>query len=354
MDQSPSNSQSQSHFLPRNQQQSLDHFLEEFESEFPSEEACLNELYKLAGIELKCLFCNASRVDISPNRRSGKCANCRRTSWFTSGTVLERMKVAKPRLAAIWFSRKGIVLNSVGLGSLTCIAQSSADWILKWVRSAIQNFFPADTPLVHSSLFASVFWKRSRETPARKHPVSEQEEMERTTDSAEVKSTESARRGFANAPEENCNSDLGDFCRQKERILTLLSDSPIHFDALYESSKLPVGELSAVLTMLELDGKVERLAGDRYVRRLTRTKIGSPDQETSTTIDGFLEFIRFNFRGISRRYLQQYLAAYWCYIERGKWSGEDLWKQCLGCVPAGYQRQIRNYVTPLWVQLLRK
>jgi DNA processing protein len=55
------------------------------------------------------------------------------------------------------------------------------------------------------------------------------------------------------------------FGREKE-LFELLSDEPTHFDVLCERTGMPVGELSASLTMLELAGIVTRHPGDWYTR----------------------------------------------------------------------------------------
>lgn len=53
--------------------------------------------------------------------------------------------------------------------------------------------------------------------------------------------------------------------REKE-IYELISSERVHFDTLCQKSGMPVGELSATLTMLELGGLVSRDAGDWYER----------------------------------------------------------------------------------------
>ena len=45
-----------------------------------------------------------------------------------------------------------------------------------------------------------------------------------------------------------------------------MSAEPVHFDYLIEKTGMNTGELSAILTMLELAGVVSRLPGDWYVR----------------------------------------------------------------------------------------
>ncbi|MBU6455642.1 MAG: DNA-processing protein DprA [Cyanobacteria bacterium REEB67] len=55
------------------------------------------------------------------------------------------------------------------------------------------------------------------------------------------------------------------FGREHE-VFELLGDEPVHFDRLIEITGMGVGELSSTLTMLELAGVVERLAGDAYIK----------------------------------------------------------------------------------------
>jgi len=356
--------------------QSLASLLERFESEFPSPEACLAELFRLAQIEIQCTVCYSRDLDMSPGGRVGKCTTCKKKTWLTAGTILEHIRVPRARLAAIWLTRKGAILNSVAFSKLLNIAQASAHAILQWVRFNMQKLLPANAPVVHSVLFTPVFWKRSLETPARERPVAEQAEMEKmtasdanavrapksqevTNDSTDLLLDFTATDDLVPDLQSKTNSDFDGedtfspdaSSDLKEQVFELLSNVPLHFDELFERAEIPVGTLSASLTMLELEGKVERLTGDWYVRQTPKPVINQPTQETSTKIEPFLEFIRVNFRGISRKYLQSYLAAFWCHTDRNHWSSDAIWQKCLGSSPVSY-RQLREYVTPLWVTLL--
>jgi addiction module HigA family antidote len=44
------------------------------------------------------------------------------------------------------------------------------------------------------------------------------------------------------------------------------SDKPISFDDLMDKVEMPIGELSATLTIFELDGLIIRVPGDSYVK----------------------------------------------------------------------------------------
>lgn len=55
--------------------------------------------------------------------------------------------------------------------------------------------------------------------------------------------------------------------RTEEEILyTLLSDDPQHIDDLHYKSHIPVGKLSALLLTLEMQGKCQQYAGQRFAR----------------------------------------------------------------------------------------
>ena len=195
-----SGSRIKNHSGERNKQR-LASLMAEFDVAFPSKEACLAELFRLARIEIHCRFCHSRNLQLSSGGRVGKCCACKKKPWLTAGTILDHIRAPRARLAAIWLTMRGAVLNSVAFSKLLSIAQSSALGILKWVRFAIQDLFPANAPLVHSSLFTPVFWKRSLETPAREPPVAEQDEMERMTPADE----NSIR---ASEPQDVCNNSI--------------------------------------------------------------------------------------------------------------------------------------------------
>src|SRR5207248_1164481 len=102
------------------------------------------------------------------------------------------------------------------------------------------------------------------------------------------------------------------------------------------STGMPAGELSAVLMQLELSELATRKVGDRYVRfiaanseqrrdlarEFARTNESAAESKGSTL--AVIDFVRSNYRGISRKYLQNYLAAYWCWIDRTRWHSGSL------------------------------
>jgi hypothetical protein len=193
--------------------------------------------------------------------------------------------------------------------------------------------------LVHSTHFSSIYMRRSCETPARAHPREEQDECERMALPA-------------NEPDKDSSESADDSTSSAEAIIfSQITEEPIHTDKLICSVDLPIGKVNAALTFLELDGKVKLLPGDFYVRCKLKAKHESMDARLANTVSGFLEFIQERHRGISRRYLQLYLAAYWCYIESSRISPKELLQMCFRSAPKTFAK-LKNYVTPLHVQIV--
>ncbi len=128
---------------------SLALLVSQFEKEFPTEEDCLTELFRIAGINIQCRFCLCENLQVYENRRVAYCSNCWKETWFTAGTFLEHMKKPKARLAAIWLFSRGAILKSTTFSALLDVVQSTAHDILKWARFVIQSNLPEDADLVH-------------------------------------------------------------------------------------------------------------------------------------------------------------------------------------------------------------
>jgi hypothetical protein len=141
----------------------------------------------------------------------------------------------------------------------------------------------------------------------------------------------------------------------KSSIYELLTDHPIHFDKLYSMLSCSVGELSATLVFLELDGIVERLAGDFYVR-VTRNKIREQSkqslltEEQESAVEQICNFIKQVFHGISRKHLQSYISEFWFFAGRAVWQGKSILGICLAHGPV--RREPLQRVTPFTVKVM--
>jgi len=323
----------------------------QFNAEFPRETDCLEEVYRRAaewGI-IKCHHCGNTDVERNYGDRVIKCRSCKKKSWLTAGTFFHRMKLARPWLAAIWLMEHGQSISSSKFQKLVGVAYSSAWNIFKKLTTVIQSQMGEDVLAVSSSHFSPVIGKRSRETPARAHPLAEEEAIEKqlVDDGAGVQEL----------------TDTGDLSEQERKVYNLLSAEPMQFDILCHRAGMPAGEMSATLMILELAGMATRLAGDRYVRYTPkqdgelRVPVIQSSYGTNTTFEEtitvgtVIDFVRVNFHGISRKYLQNYLAAYWCHIDRAQWQLGALLRACLGFRHIS-DDEILDYVSPAIVKIL--
>ncbi len=93
---------------------------------------------------------------------------------------------------------------------------------------------------------------------------------------------------------------------REAKICTALQSEPLYFDKLLQATELSISELSACLTMLELDGLITRLPGDRYSLASSRKAANSsaPTNATSvlpaavtTEVDSAISFLRTIYQG---------------------------------------------------------
>ncbi|HXH11340.1 MAG TPA: hypothetical protein VNP04_16460, partial [Alphaproteobacteria bacterium] len=144
---------------------------------------------------------------------------------------------------------------------------------------------------------------------------------------------------------------------QAASVYELLSAEPIHFDVIQAQTGMAAGALSGTLVLLEMDGAVVRMPGDLYVRAAVVAgddgggKHSSRQKaETAIKIDGILYVLRSTYHAISRKYLQPYLARYWCTRDRPRWSCGAVMRTCLQFGPITH-KAILHYVSPAIVKV---
>ncbi|MCA9801084.1 MAG: hypothetical protein KC777_03815 [Cyanobacteria bacterium HKST-UBA02] len=327
---------------------------EEFETRFPSEDDCVEELYCcLVEGEAVCRHCDSFAISRDAGSRVIDCLRCGRRTWFTAGTFFERIRSVRPWLLAMWILERGGALSASVLQRLSGVAYSSAHALLKKLSMVAGEAMSGKSFLVSSSRFSAVFSRRSRETPARRHPIAEQEELEGRQDKLQYQ-------------EQDCQGELIDsrisgIFGNETMICDLLKDGPVNFDTMSEESGLDSGALSASLAMLELDCVVRRIAGDVYeyvpIPRLEDdlARCGESGEAGMALLEGLIErfgsFIRDVYKGISRKYLQGYLGLFWLRIDRKFWRPGALLDHCCRYGEMS-GRSIREYVTPLVVEVV--
>lgn len=266
------------------------------------------------------------------------------------------------------------MLSSPKLAAVAEIAQSTA-WNIQ--RSLDFLSLPALSmtgQLISSAEFIVSVGKRSRLTPAREHPMAEQDEAQRETLTAgtdSIPDSEAASEIIADLDDEENPADeipehkdcgrvsaiANDLARDtveedsvleglEKKVYDSLPDGEQIREAnLYERCGVPTNQLGSVLMMLELKDMISTEFG-----LITKQKpVEQLPPELASLVKEFLEFINWNFHRISRKYLQLYLAAFWCWKDRSRWGIEQLVEVAHQCQQIGY-REIRNYETPAVVR----
>lgn len=303
-----------------------------FRHELPSLQACvlsLQGMTKLNG-NLRSPCCFEQQPEETLGERNYNCPKCRQLVWVTAGTFFDGIKDPITWRGAVWLYDEGLTPTAADLQRLSGASYSACWEICRKLNMVIsEQNFDGLTP-VESALFQEIIFRRTRVTPPGKHPRAEQAEIEKDC---------------LEAPDEVI---LEGFTEKQISILQILSVEPVHFDTLCAKTNTPSKDVSAFLMLLELSGIAQRLVGDRYVRIKKSKKMSDVDNlppELKLMISAFKNFVRAKFQGISRKYLQLYLAAFICFLNRGKWERGRILNACL------QRRKIRrkdllNYVTP--------
>ncbi|MBA3993868.1 MAG: hypothetical protein C0469_10105 [Cyanobacteria bacterium DS2.3.42] len=252
---------------------------------------------------------------------------------MTAGSLFDGIKDPITWRGAIWLYEDGLSPTSADLQRLSGASYSACWDICRKLDMVVVEQISDGLNPVESAFFQEIIFRRTRMTPAGEHPRAEQGEIEKAS--------------LEKADEES----LDNFTADELSILEHLTHEPVHFQVLCEKARMQTRDMSSFLMMLELSGSVQRLMGDRYVRTKKTQKTSDVDNlslELKVLISAFKSFVQAKFQGIGRKYLQLYLAKYWCRLDRERWSRGRLLNACLN------RRKIRrkdllDYVTPEYV-----
>ncbi|MBI1268843.1 hypothetical protein GC174_00270 [bacterium] len=257
-----------------------------------------------------------------------KCLDCRSKTWITSSTFFKGIKKPLPYLALIYFLESGIALNSVELSILSGVTQSSAWEIIKKFSLVANACLSDEGERIPIQRIYRAIYKRSRKTPRDCSPAQEvNQEAEAAASSTAISISMLESSSEPQLDQYSLKSELAEHDRA---IFEAIGQSPIHADDLCSKLKLGPAKILPSLTILELDGLIESVAGNRYIRKLTNPISEPPSsksisQYACTMIEALIEFACSTYKGISKKYSQLYVALMWM-TEEGERRG---WKAIL-------------------------
>ncbi len=326
----------------------------DFNDAHPTEQHCLEELIKrmIEGSWIfKCRKCDSLSIYRNWGERKYKCTDCGNRGWFLAGSFFEFIRHARLWLGCIWLIERGVYVNAWQFHRLSKCAYSTALAIFKKLAFVIYENLDDESDTTESEQFKSIFWKRSNQTPIGEHPITEQDaynnESEQNQSSVEIDKLLSAEK-------EKTNQLLEKLGKNEKIVYEYLTEERIHLDHIFQNLGLDCGELLTSLTILELDKLILRHGGDYYSLPVLKEKNNSKSNTTSLEvarasaqpiIDGFIDFVKCTIHGISRKYLQIYLAAFWSKYDRSRWGVGKLIEACCNSAFRS-MKQVSEYITP--------
>ncbi|MBP9092762.1 hypothetical protein KBI23_17195 [bacterium] len=327
--------------------------LPEFSALVPDDEAALDLILQIQ-IQQRRLRCRCGYVFESAARakyeRKVECNVCRKKIYFTVGTLYEGVASVRARMGAVWLMEHGAVVTSTKLKQLFGIATSTGLSIINtigvYIEAMRETSFDRVSENVNCPIFGEIMIKRSRITGAYEHAsaVPEEVSVSNVDSSADANSGQFSE--SANTPD-----DLGDLDRE---VLAQISAAPISVDSICQKVNQPAGAVGAALTMLEILGHITSAPGNSFVRP-TAAKRESRSTEFSPQLLEFIEAAVVNIKairqGVSRKYLQLYLGAFWCYLDRDFWREGVLLLVSLDS-SLSPDRNLFDYESPLMVSVV--
>ena len=285
-----------------------------FNRAYPTEDDCMVALIEAAAFDANsgrlessgtslysCRACGRDDVEKINRGRAVKCLSCGKKTWLTAGTFFEKIRSARPYLACIWFLSHGISVSSETFHLLIGVAQSTAWNIARKVSMVLEDRLMNIESVVPAVEFYPAIRKRSIDTPARQSP-----KIDLTANDSD------ASLSFPdNRSQFTTDLNIG---AHEASVLSVLSQVPAHVDEIAQACNIPVHQVLSAMTMLELEGLVQRLPGERYVSTVSKSRPANFIERTPevvSLIGTFIEFFDDVYIGISGRYLQSCVARAW-------------------------------------------
>ena len=339
--------------------------------ECPTDEDCMEELIiTVRANDPATCGCGSRSFQRKYGEREGKCKKCRKWKWFLSEYEFFR-GLKKPRLYLLLLRvlSKGLVFNKSQLAKASEVYYSTSWNLLSKLAAALLVSLTdaEDLTEIDSAVFAAVFMRRSSETPAQKAPIFEQQAFEEAESGPGSDAETDDVVDDSNQPNNPVEDErLAQLTPLQQAVFELIGAIPVTFESLKkslddssnDSFSASVSSLLSALTVLELSGLIVCLAGDRYVRADQSSGTAKPASKPikrQASIDvaaSAIEFIRATYGGVSRKYLQYYIADF-CRVvnhrlEKALFSATNI---ISATAEIGFG-EVRAYVSPLRVIIL--
>lgn len=321
-----------------------------FEERIPDDATAL-KFVRQTLLENSAIHCHCG-VTVKKKYRSKKprtliCKNCKKEIWFTAKTPFKRAERLKAWLGAIFLMGHGAVVTSNKLAALGGTAISTALNIVRTIGLVLENERHLETEdrsfPVPSAEFISIFCRRSLLTLPKVHPSTEIEEKK-------AKSETKTKQGQSDQRPQATTTDH--LSESEKEIFELITAEPITQDQICQSTTLPVSAVASALVILEIEGLIQTHAGGRFSRRSSAENNNKRKTDEKNNPLAAMSLVgraidsTLSIRGgISRKYLQIYLASIWCHFDRRRWSEEKLLLAFLRAPSITY-KDILNYESP--------
>ncbi|HIA52889.1 MAG TPA: hypothetical protein EYN91_12510 [Candidatus Melainabacteria bacterium] len=321
----------------------IDLCIERFNELYPTDADKAESIYR--SLTLNGFRCNCGMLILTRKNgeRKAKCSGCKKTVSVTVNTLFHGMRRPSAYACGMFLFGEGVSISGNDFALRNGISQSQGSIILHTLSAAVVMEMCGAPELLTAALLEPV-GKRSNETPARAHPKAEQIEAEkRAAKSGATKGNKNPRQALEKLPTRDPD----------KLIFSLLKAESLQPDEISKRVLLSITEVACSLTMLELDGFVKPVAGNRFEALVApeNSVVQMIKEPARKRIKNFVAFIKKTFHGISRKYMQRYFARYWCFIDRERWSFESMLELCARAPYQSYA-QLTGYVTPLSVKVV--
>lgn len=253
------------------EQQRVAPVLEAFHKIYTDEEAIWKELVRRL-IRLNQLFCpNCRGIDfiVRIDKRQVKCRVCKVTKGITADTFMHRARVIPAWLMMMILMDNGIDLSASIAAKILNVSLDTARHIKLSLLAVKKRADNSDKVEISSNHFRALFGKRSSETPRLEHPEKEEDclfalEQERLAKKLKKEKKAAKERKFE-GPKVNSPAPPAELTDKIDQLIYLhLLKAPISQEALIALTNLPSSELSSRLSMMELQGLIKGISGNKF------------------------------------------------------------------------------------------